>query len=48
VVVTELRKGERSDTVVRIKTALGYTKDTTPYFTDDFDTFVINYKGTKG
>jgi hypothetical protein len=45
---TELRKGDRSDTIVRVKEALGYTKDKTPYFTQDFDTFVINYKGTKG
>ena len=43
---TELRKGDRSDTVVRVKEALGYTKDKTPYFTQDFDTFIINYKGT--
>jgi len=43
---TELRKGDRSDTIVRVKEALGYTKDKTPYFTQDFDTFVINYKGT--
>jgi hypothetical protein len=43
---TELRKGDRSDTIVRVKEALGYTKDTTPYFTQDFDTFVIKYKGT--
>jgi hypothetical protein len=43
---TELRKGDRSDTIVRVKSALGYTKDTTPYFTEDFNTFVINYKGT--
>jgi hypothetical protein len=44
----EIKKGERSDTIIRIKSAIGYTKDTTPYFTDDFNTFVINYKGTKG
>ena len=43
---TELRKGDRSNTVIRVKEALGYTKDTTPYFTQDFDTFVIKYKGT--
>ena len=43
---TELRKGDKSDTIVRVKEALGYTKDTTPYFTQDFDTFVIKYKGT--
>jgi hypothetical protein len=42
---TELRKGDRSDTIVRVKEALGYTKDKTPYFTQDFDTFVIKYKG---
>jgi len=52
---TELRKGDRSDTIVRVKEALGYTKDGTPlkdgtptyspYFTQDFDTFVIKYKG---
>jgi hypothetical protein len=42
---TELRKGDRSDTIVRVKEALGYDKDTTPYFTQDFDTFVIKYKG---
>ena len=45
---SELIKGEKSDTIVRIKSAIGYTKDSTPYFTDDFNTFVINYKGTKG
>ena len=45
---TELRKGDRSDTIVRVKEALKYTKDTTPYFTEDFNAFVINYKGTKG
>ena len=44
--VTELRRGDKSDTIVRVKEALGYTKDTTPYFTQDFDTFVIKYKGT--
>lgn len=44
--VTELRRGDKSDTVVRVKEALGYTKDTTPYFTQDFDTFIIKYKGT--
>jgi hypothetical protein len=43
---TELRKGDRSDTIVRVKEALKYAKDKTPYFTQDFDTFVINYKGT--
>ena len=43
---TELRKNDRSDTIVRVKSALGYTKDTTPYFTEDLNTFVINYKGT--
>jgi hypothetical protein len=42
---TELRKGDKGDTIVRVKEALGYTKDKTPYFTQDFDTFVINYKG---
>ena len=42
----ELRKNDRSDTIVRVKSALGYTKDTTPYFTEDLNTFVINYKGT--
>lgn len=45
---SELIKGEKSDTIVRIKSAIGYTKDSTPYFTEDFNTFVINYKGTKG
>lgn len=45
---TELIKGEKSDTIVRIKSAIGYTKDTTPYFTEDFNTFVINYKGENG
>lgn len=44
--VTELIRGDKSDTVVRVKEALGYTKDTTPYFTQDFDTFIIKYKGT--
>jgi len=33
----EVIRGEKSDTVARIKKALGYTKDSTPYFTDDFD-----------
>jgi hypothetical protein len=42
---TELRKGDRSDTIVRVKEALKYAKDKTPYFTQDFDTFVIKYKG---
>jgi len=42
---TELRKGDRSDTIVRVKKALGYDKDTTPYFTQDFDTFILKYKG---
>jgi hypothetical protein len=42
---SELIKGEKSDTIVRIKSAIGYTKDSTPYFTEDFNTFVINYKG---
>jgi hypothetical protein len=45
---TELMKGEKSDTIVRLKSAIGYTKDETPYFTEDFNTFVINYKGEKG
>lgn len=45
---SELIKGEKSDTIVRIKSAIGYTKDSTPYFTEDFNTFVINYKGTIG
>lgn len=44
----EVRRGERSDTVVRIKKALGYTKDNTPFFTDDFDKFIIEYKGKNG
>jgi len=43
---TELKKGDKSDTIVRVKEALKYTKDKTPYFTEDFNTFVINYKGT--
>ena len=43
---TELRKGDRSGTVQSIKNALKYTKDTTVYFTDDFNKFLINYKGT--
>jgi hypothetical protein len=43
---TELRKGDKGDTIVRVKEALKYAKDKTPYFTQDFDTFVINYKGT--
>jgi hypothetical protein len=42
---SELIKGEKSDTIVRIKSAIGYTKDSNPYFTEDFNTFVINYKG---
>jgi hypothetical protein len=42
---TELRKGDKGDTIVRVKEALGYDKDTTPYFTQDFDTFIIKYKG---
>jgi hypothetical protein len=45
---TELMKGEKSDTIVRLKSAIGYTKDETPYFTEDFNTFIINYKGEKG
>ena len=45
---TFLSVGERSGTVTEIKKTLGYDKDTTPYFTQDFDTFVINYKGTNG
>lgn len=44
----EIRKGEKGDTILTIKTALGYTKDKTPYFTEDFNTFVIDYKGKKG
>ena len=43
----EVIRGEKSDTVARIKKALGYTKDSTPYFTDDFDTFIRDYKGEK-
>ena len=43
----EVIRGEKSDTVARIKKALGYTKDNTPYFTDDFDKFIIDYKGEK-
>ena len=43
----EVIRGEKSDTVARIKKALGYTKDSTPYFTDDFDKFIIDYKGEK-
>ena len=43
----EVIRGEKSDTVARIKKALGYTKDNTPYFTDDFDKFIIDYKGKK-
>jgi hypothetical protein len=42
---TEVRKGERSGTVVSIKNDLGYKKDNTIYFTEDFNTFLINYKG---
>lgn len=42
---TELRKGDKGDTIVRVKEALGYTKDKTPYFTQDFDTFILKYKG---
>lgn len=44
----EVIRGEKSDTVARIKKALGYTKDSTPYFTDDFDKFIIDYKGKNG
>jgi hypothetical protein len=44
----EVIRGEKSDTVARIKKALGYTKDNTPYFTDDFDKFIIDYKGKNG
>jgi|694.fasta_scaffold50106_2 hypothetical protein len=54
----EIKKGERSDTVVKVKEVLGYTKDGTPlkdgtptyspYFTQDFDEFLIKYKGTNG
>ena len=44
----EVIRGEKSDTVARIKKAIGYTKDSTPYFTDDFDKFIIDYKGKKG
>jgi hypothetical protein len=42
---TELRKGDRSGTVASIKNNLGYKKDNTIYFTEDFNTFLINYKG---
>jgi hypothetical protein len=42
---TELRKNDKGDTIVRVKEALGYTKDKTPYFTQDFDTFILKYKG---
>ena len=45
---TEVRKGERSGTVESIKKTLGYPKDNTIYFTEDFDTFLKNYKGTNG
>lgn len=44
----EIRKGEKGDTILTIKNELGYTKDKTPYFTEDFNTFVIDYKGKKG
>jgi hypothetical protein len=43
---TELKRGDKSDTVVRVKEALKYAKDKTPYFTQDFDEFLIKYKGT--
>jgi hypothetical protein len=53
--VAELKKGDKGDTVVIVKEALGYPKDGTPledgtptyspYFTQDFDTFIIKYKG---
>ena len=42
---TEVRKGERSGAVESIKKTLGY-KDNTIYFTEDFNTFLRNYKGT--
>jgi hypothetical protein len=42
---TELRKGDKSGTVASIKNNLGYKKDNTIYFTEDFNTFLINYKG---
>jgi hypothetical protein len=45
---TFLSVGERSGTVTEIKKILGYDKDTTPYFTQDFDEFLIKYKGTNG
>jgi hypothetical protein len=48
VIGDEVIRGEKSDTVARIKKALGYTKDSTPYFTDDFDKFIIDYKGKNG
>ena len=43
---TELKRGDKSDTVARVKEALKYAKDKTPYFTQDFDEFLIKYKGT--
>jgi len=45
---TFLSTGERSGTVTEIKKILGYDKDTTPYFTEHFDEFLIKYKGTNG
>lgn len=39
-----LKKGERSNTVQRVKSEIGYTKDNTEYFTEDFSDFIINYK----
>ena len=51
---TVLRAGQRSKTVMEIKKTLDYPKDGTPpeeyspYFTADFNTFLIKYKGTNG
>ncbi len=39
-----LEKGDKSNTVARVKRAIGYTKDNTEYFTEDFSDFIINYK----
>lgn len=41
---TELQKGHSSETVQRFKLQIGYTKDNTIYFTEDFSDFIINYK----
>lgn len=44
---TEMMVGERGDTVTAIKKDLNYTVDKTPFFTDEFDKFIIDYKSGK-